>query len=137
MGLYLCVFEGDDEIEGVEVGSYSDFEWFRGLVAEKLEGGVVGSRFPVLMLHADSDGEWSINQCAGLRAELLEVSQEFRRLPACPFPSGWQKSVLRSLGLTPSSLYESIIDVDGECLLQRLVGLCDKALEKGQPVLFQ
>ena len=38
MGLYLCVFDNDDELEGVEVGSYSDFDFFRSTVTELLEG---------------------------------------------------------------------------------------------------
>ena len=39
MGLYLCVFDEDEELEGVEVGSYSDFEFFRSSVTELLEQG--------------------------------------------------------------------------------------------------
>ena len=29
MGLYLCVFRDDEELLGVDVGSYDDFERFR------------------------------------------------------------------------------------------------------------
>src|SRR5206468_1590548 len=58
MSLYLCIFRGDEEIEGVEVGSYADFGRFRDTVAEKLEDGRQGSRFPLLQLHPDSEGEW-------------------------------------------------------------------------------
>lgn len=42
MGLYLCVFEGDDELDGVEVGSYADFGAFRSAVATHVEGGIEG-----------------------------------------------------------------------------------------------
>ena len=45
MGLNLVIFDGDDEVESVDVGAYSDFGNFRDAVAQNLEGGVVGSRF--------------------------------------------------------------------------------------------
>ena len=62
MGLYLCIFASDlddEEIDGVEVGAYDDFDLLRTTVAQQLEAGHWGSRFPVLMSHPDSDGEWS------------------------------------------------------------------------------
>ena len=70
MGLYLCVFDGDEELEGVDVGSYADFDFFRGAVAEILEGGNAGTRYPTLMLHSDCDGEWSVEECIDLEKEL-------------------------------------------------------------------
>ena len=42
MGLYLCVFASsdlDEEVDGVEVGSYDDFHTLRTAIAEQLEGG--------------------------------------------------------------------------------------------------
>lgn len=38
MSLYLCVFKGDEELEGVEVGSYEDWKAFVHTVCESLEG---------------------------------------------------------------------------------------------------
>lgn len=61
MGLYLCIFAGDDgdeELDGVEVGGYDDFGEFPDLIARLLEGGTWASRFPVLMTHPDSHGDW-------------------------------------------------------------------------------
>jgi len=46
MGLYLCVFDGDNELDGVEVGAYTDFHTFRSAVAAHVEAGVEGSRCP-------------------------------------------------------------------------------------------
>ena len=42
MGLYLCIFAGDDgdeELDGMEVGGYDDFGEFRDLIARLLEDG--------------------------------------------------------------------------------------------------
>lgn len=137
MGLYLCVFDKNEELEGVEVGNYSDFEFFRSSVTELLEQGSVGSRFPILLNHADSDGEWSPVECRALKAELLSISEGFRHLPGVQFRAEWQQEVGNSLGLKPSSLDESFIDVDGEPLLERLVHLCDVAIDRDCPILFQ
>lgn len=137
MGLYLCVFDEVEELEGVEVGSYSDFEFFRSSVTELLEEGSAGSRFPTLINHADSDGEWSPAESRTLKAELLAISEGFRQLPGGQFRAEWQQEVGNSLGLRPSSLDESFIDVDGEPLLERLVRLCDVAIDRDCPILFQ
>jgi hypothetical protein len=137
MGLYLCVFDNDQEIEGVEVGAYSDFEHFRTAVTDGLEGGVAGSRFPVLILHSDSDGEWTVAECKALRNELVTISEHFRVLPPTPFGAEWQGHVASLVGLVPASLFESFIDVDGEFLLERLIGLCEVAVRINRPILFQ
>ena len=137
MGIYLCVFDGDEELEGVELGSYSDFGFLRSSVSELLEDGVTGSRFPTLINHHDSDGEWSPVECEALKKELLAISDGFRQLPGVQFHAEWQQEVGGSLGLKPSSLYESFIDVDGEPLLERLIQLCEVAVNQRSPILFQ
>jgi hypothetical protein len=50
MGLYLCVFDEGEDIAGVDVGSYADFNAFRNYVVTKLEGGRVGTNFPTLII---------------------------------------------------------------------------------------
>jgi hypothetical protein len=137
MGLYLCVFDDDDELEGVEVGSYSDFGYFRDMVTERLEDGLTGREFPILNLHSDCDGEWSPAECERLREELMTIAQEFKRLPPVHFRDGWQQQTGELLDLKPTSLFESFIDVDGEPLLDRLVRLCDVAIEEQLPIVFQ
>jgi hypothetical protein len=137
MGLYLCIFDDDDELDGVEVGAYSDFAFFRNSVTELLEKGVAGSRYPTLILHADSDGEWSPPECETLKRELEDISNRLRELPAVQFRADWQKHVGKSLGLNPACLYDSFIDVDGEPLLERLQRLCDAAIQGNKPILFQ
>lgn len=137
MGLYLCVFDVDDEVEGVEIGSYDDFSVFRDTVCDRLEGGVYGSRFPVLMGHSDCDGEWSAAEAAALMEELSSIAEELAREPPVALPDGWKRSVASAIGLSPKNLLEGFFDVDGEPLIERLQGLCRCSVQRGLPILFQ
>ena len=137
MGLYLCVFNDDEEIDGVELGAYDDFGRFRDEVYEQLEHGECGSRFPVLMRHSDCDGSWSVDEARSLLKELAEIEDGMRLLPPISLPRGWQSSVARSIGLKPQNLAECFFDIDGEPLLARLKGLCRTAIERRLPILFQ
>lgn len=137
MGLYLCVFDDDDELDGVDVGSYSDFDFFRSSVTELLKDGVAGRSFPTLIIHSDSDGEWPLSECATLKHELTSIANDFRQLPGVQFRAGWQQQVSNLLGWKPRSLHESFIDVDGELLIDGLIRLCDVAIERQVPIHFQ
>lgn len=138
MGLYLAVFDGDEELSGVEVGSYADFGAFRDAVAQHLEGGQVGSRFPTLMLHSDCEGSWSPQEAVRLHDELAEITEAFRQIPAISFQEDrWQAEVAKLFGLRPKNLYESFIDVDGEPLIERLLALARFSAEHGKEILFQ
>jgi hypothetical protein len=137
MGLYLCVFDGDEELEGVEVGSYADFGALRDAIREHLEGGTAGSRFPVLMMHSDCDGEWSPSEAVQLQAELELIARELARFPPSSLGDGWKLSVARTFGLRPDNLAECFFDVDGEPLFDRLIGLCRSSVQHGLPILFQ
>jgi hypothetical protein len=137
VGLYLAVFENDEEIDGVEVGSYEDFGAFRDTVTNLLERGAAGTRFPTLILHSDCDGTWSPEEAARLKEELKTIRAEFSKLPAVAFSSSWQNEVARSIGLTPVNLAESFIDIDGESLIDRLVSLAEVAEKRQQPIVFQ
>jgi hypothetical protein len=137
MSLYLCIFDEDDEIDGVDVGAYSDFGNFRETVTKLLENGRAGSRFPVLMLHSDCEGEWSPAECGKLEKELEIVSNELKQRPPKEFFAEWQKNLARSLGLHPDNLYECFIDVDGEPLLERLFNLARLAQRRCLPIFFQ
>jgi hypothetical protein len=141
VGLYLCVFTTeavDDELDGVEVGSYDDFHDLRLAVAEGLENGRWGSRFPALMSHSDSDGEWSPAEATALAGELQTIEREFAALPARGFAAGsWQEGVAGSLGLAPKTLRECFIDIDGEPVLERLRELALTAAKLDAPIWFQ
>jgi hypothetical protein len=89
------------------------------------------------MLHSDCAGEWTMEACGRLRGELATVIAEMRVSPPLPFTGVWQKAVAEARGLNPRNASESFIDVDGEFLLERLLGLVEIALARGQSVLFQ
>lgn len=137
MSLYLCIFDDDEELDGVDVGAYSDFGHFRKTVTETLENGQMGSRFPVLMLHSDCDGEWSVEECKKLENEIEIISRELKQHPPKGFSTEWQKGLGKKLGLNPVSVYQCFIDVDGEPLLARLLELSKLAQARNLPILFQ
>lgn len=137
MGLYLCVFDGDEELDGVEVGLYEDFEYFRSAVEQCLENSVRGSRFPILMLHSDCDGSWTPAEARVLQQELETIAEEFQRLPAIDWPPGRQREIAKLFRLTPQCLCECFIDVDGEILIGRLIELADLSQRTSKDILFQ
>jgi hypothetical protein len=137
MGLYLCVFDDHEEVEGVDVGSYADFGFFRDIVTNRLEADQPGSKYPTLILHSDCDGQWAEVECRALEKELQSIAQAFLDLPPAAFNGEWQRRLAKSLGLKPTNLYQSFIDVDGEPLLERLIQLCRIAQQHGRPILFQ
>lgn len=137
MGLYLAVFDGDEELDGVEVGSYADFGTFRSAVATHVEKGVAGSRCPTLMEHSDCDGQWSPEEAALLQAELSMIAESFLERPPEPLGDGWKPEVARLFELRPNSLYDCFFDVDGEPLVDRLMGLAQLSMQQNLPILFQ
>jgi len=137
MGLYLTIFNGDDELDGVEVGSYADFNMFRDQIANLLERGNPGERFPVLVMHPDSDGKWSPDESALLEKELRTIQDEMKAYPAIELGNDWQSEVARALGLKPANLHECFFDIDGELLTERLIGLAQLAQREDKEILFQ
>jgi len=137
LGLYLCVFDGDREVEGVDLGSYADFASLRSHVLSTLENSKRGSRFPTLMLHADSDGEWAPGECERLAQELKAIRDELRGQPPVPFSSEWQRDTAKQFRVVPQSALECFIDVDGELAVERILGLAELSIALRQPILFQ
>jgi len=137
MGLYLAVFDGDDEVDGIDVGAYSDFCLFRNAVVRNLEPRGAGTEFPTLILHSDCDGEWTPDEAVKLEEELERIGRRFRQLPAVPLSSTWQSDIAETFGIQPTSLCECFFDVDGESLLERLIELARTSQERGLPILFQ
>jgi len=140
MGLYLCVFaneRSDEEVDGIDVGGYDDFEIIRGALATALEGGRRGRRFPLFMLHHDSDGTWAPNQLPALQEEIETMAREASRAKAVHIASGWQQDVANQAGLKPTNLHESLFDVDGAPFLDRLLNLVHEARLRTQPIWFQ
>lgn len=137
MGLYLCIFDGEEDVDGVEVGAYADYNALRDCVVRELEAGRAGSRFPTFVLHSDCDGEWPVAECQKLQDELAEIAAALKQRLAVAFSSDWQKVVAKSVGLNPQNAFESFIDVDGEFLLERLQNLAENALARRLPIVFQ
>jgi hypothetical protein len=137
MGLYFCIFDGDEDVDGIDVGSYADFGSLRDYVARELEHGKTGSSFPTFMLHSDGDGEWSVADCEKLQKEIAEIASALKIRSPIGFMSDWQRGLAKSIGLNPKNAFEAFIDVDGEFLLERLQGLVENALTLGLPILFQ
>lgn len=138
MGLYLCIFDGDEEIDGVEIGAYSDFSRFRVSIANLLEDGQPGSKYPVLQNHSGADGEWSPNECYILIDELTEIAEAFKTLPPIKFEEkSWQDNAIKSGRVIPKNLYDSFFDVNKEPLIERLIDLCQKSQKHNLPILFQ
>ena len=137
MGLYLCVFDESDEIDGVDVGSYADYGRFVDAVVAHFEKGKRGSGCPIITMHSDSDGQWTPEECSRLDRDLQEIERVFSSLPARPISEGWQVQVTKTFGIKPKTLAECFFDIDGEPLIGRLRGLCQMAVDKRIPILFQ
>jgi hypothetical protein len=138
VGLYLCIFDtADEEIDGVEVGTYADFGEFRDFVTREIEAGKAGARYPTLIRHSDSDGEWSVDDCEALRRELGDLATALKARPPIEFVSEWQRGVAKQIGLKPQNAFESFVDVDGEFLIERLQSLVETGLKHRLPILFQ
>ena len=137
MGLYLCVRNESDEIDGADFGTYGDFGAFRSFVASQLESGNAGSRFPALMLHSDCDGEWSVAECVTLQDELLQIGEVMFTLPVVPSIGDWQQKVLESRAIHPRNALESFIDASGVPVIMRLMQLIAVAVKNDRPILFQ
>ncbi|MEJ2612283.1 MAG: Imm70 family immunity protein [Candidatus Thiodiazotropha sp.] len=137
MGLYLCVFDDDDEIDGIEVGSYSDFNFFREGVVASVENNQAGSVCPTLINHVDNDGLWTPEESENLLTELNKIEEIFVSLPPVDYNSPWKSEVAKSFGIIPKSLYDCFFDVDGEPLIERIKGLARISIERRIPILFQ
>jgi len=139
MGLVLCIYtdrEAGDDLDGFQVGSYSDFGAWRDFIAVELEGGRWGSRFPTLMMHSDCDGEWSPEDCIALKRELAAIRGEMASLPVVPFHSTWQQQVADEFGLRQQSALDCFINVDGETLVDAIERLAELAMRLGRPITF-
>lgn len=114
MGLYLCVFDvSGNELEGVEVGSYADFNFFRDAVIALVEEGRAGAVCPILIDHSDSDGEWSSSESKQLLIELDQVVDAFLQYPPVEYSSDWKRQTAKTFDIKPSTLLECFFDVDG------------------------
>lgn len=138
MGLYLCIFDDcGEEIAGVEIWRYQYFGDFRDLAAEFVRKRKVGSSMTTLLNHSDCDGVWSVKDCRLLLQELKELGDAFRKEPPLQRIIDWKQDVFRLYGITPQNLFECFVDSDCEFLIDRLIALCQLAIQEKRPIEFQ
>ena len=133
MGLYLCIFTEDqeDEIGACDVGHYSDFGYFRDMIARHMKA----ADFPVLMKHSDCDGEWTVEQLPVLIRELESIAARFRTLPPQEPQGAFEHTAEHRAGA--ASLYDCFHEVNGENLFEALIGLCRQGMSSQRPITFQ
>jgi len=131
MSLYLTIFDGEEEITGWVFGHYSDFGYFRDVIAEVLKKG----DYPILMQHSDCDGEWSASELIALRRELLAIGEQFKKLPPRDIKAAFEHTA--EYRARAVSLYHCFHNIDGENLFQALISLCDDGIRLQRPILFQ
>ena len=138
MGLYLCVFdEYGEDICGVEVGLYQYFTEFRQRVAVFVDSNRFSNKMPTLLQHLDCDGSWSVSDCKTLIHELTEIKTVFQQEPPLKEIQNLKEDIFKFYGITPQNLYECFVDTDCEFLLDRLLELCNCAINKNQAIQFQ
>ncbi|MGF6907798.1 Imm70 family immunity protein [Fusobacterium sp. PH5-44] len=138
MGLYLCIFDkNENEIEGVEVGRYEYFGFFREKVEKYVENGEWGSVCSTLMWHKDSEGIWTPENCVELLKELDLIRKTFVLLESDKKIINYELGVIHELKIEINNLYDCFLDVDGENLIERLEDLCRISIETGLNIEFQ
>jgi hypothetical protein len=138
MGLYLCVFDGNgEELEGVELGAYADFNFFRDAVKFGVENGVAGAICPLLQGHSDCDGEWTVEESKALLKELDAIEKSLSEIAPVEFNSDWKREIAKTHVLSPRNLLECFFDIDGEPLVFRLRQLAEASINSNQSILFQ
>lgn len=148
MGLYLCIFnQNGDDICGVEVGLYSYFGEFRDLVSKFTNKDFLSrvlkrkSKFSLpmttLLNHSDCDGSWNVDECVHLKMELQEIKQIFINEPPDLSIIELKQNIFKFYGVKPENLFECFIDSDCEFLIDRLIQLCDLAIQENRPIIFQ
>lgn len=138
MGLYLCIFdEYEEELCGLEVGWYDYFSRFRRQVAYLVDQDRFSSDMSILLRHVDCDGVWTPQECEKLLGELAEIREVFCTLPPSEEIYEQKAGVFQMYGIAPRNLNECFVDPDCECLVDRMISLCRRAVEENQPIVFQ
>lgn len=148
MGLYLCIFdENGDDIRGVEVGLYKYFEAFRSTVSKYANKGLIAQflnrkgqfslPMTTLLNHSDCDGSWNVDECTQLKKELEEIKQVFIKEPTDSSIIELKQDIFKYYGIKPKNLFECFVDSDCEFLIDRLIELCDLAIQTNSSIMFQ
>lgn len=138
MGLYLCIMNSEEnEVDGLEIGSYEYFGLFRDSVKINIEKGDWGSVCPIMMWHKDCDGEWTPEECKELIMELKVIKEVFLKLPVDQDVINHKENLFKLFGIIAENLYDCFLDVDGENIIERLDDLCKTAIKENLSILFQ
>lgn len=136
MGLCLHVFgdcasedEDPEEIAECDLGPYANFDHFRATVARHLDA----SRYPVLMEHSNSEGEWVLGEIPALERELREIATAFKKLPP-EESSGFADDIEGNANA--ESLYDCFHSCEGENLFEALIELGRIARQHRRPITF-
>jgi len=49
----------------------------------------------------------------------------------------FKQDIFKFFGITPKNLFECFVDSDCEFLIDRMIELCDLAIQKNRPIMFQ
>lgn len=90
-----------------------------------------------LLNHSDCDGSWSTDECVQLKLELQEIKQVFTNEPPDFSIIELKQDFFKFYGIKPENLFECFIDSDCEFLIDRLIDLCDLAIQMNKPIMFQ
>ncbi|WJS95655.1 immunity 70 family protein [Flavobacterium johnsoniae] len=138
MGLYLAIFKKEEEINGLEVGSYEYFGIFRDCIFELIENnGNWGSTCPTIMNHSDCDGKFEPKECKEMISELKKIKEVFQKQNSNHKVIDQKKELIDLYQIKPLNLYDCFIDVDGENLIDRLIELCEDAIDNDLDIIFQ
>ena len=91
----------------------------------------------ILLNHSDCDGSWNVDECVHLKMELQEIKQIFINEPPDLSIIELKQDIFKFYGVKPENLFECFIDSDCEFLIDRLIQLCDLAIQENRPIIFQ
>ncbi|SHG56649.1 Imm70 family immunity protein [Flavobacterium defluvii] len=138
MGLYLAIFKNEEEINGLEVGTYEYFGIFRDCIYEFIENSSNwGDICPTIMNHSDCDGKWESKECVEMMFELKKVKKTFQKQAPNKKVIDQKKELIDLYQIKILNLYDCFIDVDGENLIDRLIELCKDAIDNDLDIIFQ
>lgn len=139
MSLYLCVLdfsEGyENEIKGIEIGSYDYFSCFRECICKYVENNKWGSKCPIIMNHEEGNGFFSPDDCKKVLNELLVIKRVFENI--IPDNSTLQKVKKYKKIQSSMVLRECFTDVDDCDLISQLEMICELSVQKELNVYFQ
>ncbi len=90
-----------------------------------------------LLNHSDCDGSWKVDECVQLKMELQEIKQIFINEPPDLSIIELKQDIVKFYGVKPENLFECFIDSDCEFLIDRLIKLCNLAIQENRPIIFQ